>query len=265
MKLPLTRRAFLKLGASAALIFAIKPGELMAAPVMVPALMYHDIGDAVDGYTVSPAVFSAEMEWLYSMGWRAVSLSELAGLSDMHRAKAFVITFDDGYASFIDYAFHLFEQYRFKSVINVIGRHAGGHITDNGAQKPMLSWDEYRHLIKSGLVDIGSHTYDLHSYGSGKRSGALAVPRRVLTEDLLRFQEVIKAETGKPTDILAWPYGLYDKESIGAAAAAGFKYMLTSDEGYISGRLDGIPRINIGNGIDLKSFRKIFASGRRVP
>jgi peptidoglycan/xylan/chitin deacetylase (PgdA/CDA1 family) len=120
----------------------------------------------------------------------------------------------------------------------------------------MLSWDEYRHLLGSGLVDIGCHTHDLHTFS---HRGALGVSAQRMEEDLNTFSGTLWRETGTSTDILSWPYGLYDGKSISVAKKAGFRYFLTSkDEPFaVTGSLEEIPRRTVNKHHDLVSFRGV--------
>ncbi|MEK6779017.1 MAG: polysaccharide deacetylase family protein [Candidatus Deferrimicrobiota bacterium] len=252
MILPVSRREFLKLGGAAALAVAFR-GVAHGGRTGVPVLMYHDISqDYRDDYTISPALFSAHMEWLHGNGFRSVSLKDLPSVSA--HGRTFVLTFDDGYASFLDYAFPLLEEYGFRATINVLGRFAGEVIEFRG-KRAALSWDEYRHLVRSGRVDLGCHTYDLHRFSE---RGAAGVPAGRLEEDLRRFQESVTAETGSPSEILAWPYGLYTENGIAVARKAGFRYLLTSEEGKFvpGGDVTRIPRLNINHKFDPISFRQ---------
>ncbi len=251
----LTRREFLKLGGVA--VMSLSFTELATAgAVSVPVLMYHDIAHRIsDPETVVPPAFAAQMEWLYGMGYHAISFSELGSLSDQSAKRAVIITFDDGYVSFLDHAGSLLAEYGFKCAINVIGNSIGGFVSGND---PRLSWDECRYLARTGLVEIGCHTYGLHSwYGSQRRQSAVTVFNTRLEQDLAVFQKVYTREMGHPAMILAWPYGMHDGTSIEIAKRAGFAFILNSEPGYL--RLDGdqrdIPRLTIGHNSDFSSFR----------
>lgn len=248
-----TRRDFLRLSGMGILSTCI-PGNALGGLRKIPVLMYHDISDSFsDDYTISPSLFAAQMEWLHGSGYRAISLRDVHSLEE--NEKAVVITFDDGYASYMDYAFPLFREYGFHSLINVIGSRVGG-VLHAGGNRPTLSWDEYRYLLGHGLLDIGCHTHDLHSFA---HRGALDVPARRLKEDLHAFLKTLQRETGASTDILAWPYGLFNEKGISTARNAGFRYILTSkDEIFaVSGDYSSIPRRTITNHFDLVSFRLV--------
>jgi peptidoglycan/xylan/chitin deacetylase (PgdA/CDA1 family) len=248
----LTRREFLKLGCAAAAAVSLPAVVLGQGFPRVPVLLYHDIADGFsDDYTISPALFATQMEWLYEAGYRTVTWRELASPGRLPD-RSVIITFDDGYASFLDYAYPLFEGYRFSATVNIVGEWVGGFIAEGGS-RPLLSWDEYRFLAASGRVTLGCHTFGLH-----RRGGVLRESAGKLEFDLARFQETIARETGGRADVLAWPYGIYDRAREEVAERAGFQYLLTSDEGFFGrdSRLTAIPRLNINNRIDLISFRQ---------
>ena len=247
----ISRREFLRLGgALAASVCA--PALARETPVGIPVLLYHDISDEYrDPYTISPSLFAAQMEWLHNNGFRAIAVRDI--VRPPGNGKAVVLTFDDGYASYMEYAFPLFREYGFHSTINVIGSLAGTFLREGG-NRPMLAWDEYRHLLRSGRVDIGCHSFGLHS---AVHKGALGVPGETLRQDLRTFRDVMRRETGESTEILAWPYGLYDSQRVSIARKEGFRYLLTSREASFpgSGDVAEIPRRNIDNLYDITSFR----------
>ena len=247
----ISRREFIRLGGALAASIGV-PALARESSVEVPVLLYHDISDEYrDSYTISPSLFAAQMEWLHNNGFRAVPLREIVRLPG--NGKTVVITFDDGYASYMDYGFPLLREYGFHSTINVIGSLAGTYLHDGG-NRPLMAWDEYRHLLKSGLVEIGCQTHGLHSFA---QKGVLGISGETLRQDLRTFREVLRRETGRSTDILAWPYGLYDAKRISIAREEGFRHILTSRNASfpVSGDIAEIPRRNINELHDITSFR----------
>lgn len=252
----ITRRQFLK-GSGAAVLSLSIPARLTAQAMRIPVLMYHDIShERREEETVSPSLFAAQMEWLYGAGYQAVSFEDVDSLKAEAMRRAVIITFDDGYTSFMDYAFPLFAEYGFKSAINIVGKHTAEFIGGDSR----LSWDECRFLVASKIVEIGCHTYDLHAWhGNLSRADAIAAFNKGLLQDLSAFQEVYTAELGRPAKILAWPYGRYDRNSIVIAKRAGFHFILSSNHRYFEygdSSFD-IPRFTIDNNAPLPLFRKI--------
>lgn len=252
MIMHVTRREFLKL-TGAGIVWSLLPKHAFAEALSIPVLMYHDISNHFrDDYTVSPAAFSAQMEWLYCSGYRTLFFSDLDTLDEDRSGKPVIITFDDGYASFSDHAFPVLREYGFRATVNIIGKHAGSYI-NMGGNRPLLSWDEYRYLHGSGLVALGCHTYNLHFLGK-----AHSHDEKEIENDLLLFQEIFRRELGRNTELLAWPFGIYSKRTVAIARKAGFKYIMTSNEGYLKtgDSLLEIPRLNINNKLDMVSFQQ---------
>ncbi len=261
----MTRRTFLRLAGAAALISSTFPRVLYAVRAKIlgigmPVLLYHEISNHVhDNYTVSPSSFSAQMEWLYANGYRTPAVSEVQGFFKDSAGPAVMITFDDGDTSFMDYAFPLLKEYGFKATINIIGQAVDSHALVEGG-KAVLSWDECRYLAGSGLVDLGCHSYALHSPG-----GVLAASYRAIEKDLLLFQDKFKKEIGKQCTTIAWPYGIYDKKCIEIARHAGFTCLLTSREGYIvenRSPMSEVPRLTINDKLDLISFQQYIGASQ---
>jgi peptidoglycan/xylan/chitin deacetylase (PgdA/CDA1 family) len=225
--------------------------------------MYHDIGVPANAYeTVAPVQLGVQMEWLYAEGYRAISLAELGALSLRDAGRVVLITADDGHASFMDFAFPLLREYGFHATVNIVGRYVGGFVNEN---HPRLSWDECRYLMRSKLVDIGCHTFDLHDGNLlASRADALAEFNRKLAQDLVVFQNVYERELGKSADILAWPYGFYDSDSLAIARRAGFNYLLNSEGRPIMNEHDrhDVPRVAVNNTMNLAGFRTLFGDKR---
>ncbi len=258
----ITRRTFLKLTGVAAVFSSALPRALPAQGAKtpepgVPALMYHDIANiANDAFALAPSSFAAQMEWLYANGYRTLSLEEVGEFVTGGEGQAAVLTFDDGYTSFMDYAFPLLREYGFMATLNIIGQAVDSHALPEN-RKAVISWDECRDLMESGLVDLGCHSYALHSKG-----GVLTVSYPAIERDLMLFQERFTKELGRRCTVIAWPYGIYDATCIEIARKAGFTHLLTSNEGLIGkdSVMSELPRLNINGKLDLVSFQQYIGA-----
>jgi len=246
----ITRRAFLQLAGLTIAFFAFPPVH-GAGPRKIPVLMYHNIAFHDDEYTISPPFFAAQMEVLYSEGYQPLFIHELFAGRPVE--NPIVITFDDGYTSFGDYVFPLIEAYEFKATMNLIGKYMNSFSRIDGNR---LSWDECRYMSRTGLVEFGCHTYDLHDLFLLQRQG---ISSETIASDLQSFQKRYMQELGRAAEVLAWPYGIYNSMMVAEGKKAGFKYMLTSARALFAidrSSLFEIPRINVGNTMNMRVFKE---------
>ncbi len=191
----------------------------------LPVLMYHHLTEdqtQVNSVTVTAEKFERDMAWLSSHGYTAVLPAMLAE-HEVLPQKPVMITFDDGYASNYELAFPLLGKYGMKAEINVIVR-----LIDDPAYINFCSWEMLREMSSSGLIEIGSHTYNLHNPDNGGNlytDGPNGVQRRPFEIDSSFRERVlddidlsvsrIEAELGAPVYCFAYPYGARDKYSEG--------------------------------------------------
>lgn len=218
-------------------------------------LTYHDVvanpGD--DAYAVSRSSFVQQMDYLESNGYKPVSLSQLNRIFKKQESlpkKAVLITFDDGLKSYLKFAVPVLQTYGFPSVLSVVSGWA-----DNKAPPPeyrgkLLSWDDLRKLEKSELVEIISHTHELHTnllsnpQGNYSPAGVTRIYspglgqyeeervfRQRIAQDLKNSVMRFKKELGLEPIGIAWPYGRYDNVMASEARLLGMHFQLTLDDG----------------------------------
>lgn len=217
--------------------------------IFVPVIMYHSLlkdPDRAGEYVVSPDTFKADMKYLQDNGYTTVFVRDLidyvengADLPD----KPVVVTFDDGHYNVMEYALPFMRENNIKGVINIVGAYTEKS-TAEGDHNPAysyLTWEEISELEQSGVFEIGSHTYDMHSIGvrSGckKRYGENTVTyRNALIEDIGGLQELLTEKSGVTPITFAYPYGFISEESVPTLREIGFKALLTCYEkpNYIS-------------------------------
>lgn len=232
------------------------------SPARLTVLSYHEVADPgetlVPAYAVTPTNFVRQIDWLRNRGYHFVSLADVIADADGKRPlpdKAVLITFDDGYQSVYDNAWPILKMFRIPAVIAVVGSwmEEKGQVDFDGKSVPrskLLSWDELREMHQSGLVAVGSHSFDLHHGVQGNPQGNLqpaATTRRYLPEqkryedeasylkrveaDLKRNNDLIRARTGATPQVIAWPYGRYNTGVRKIAEHLGLRVGLTLDDG----------------------------------
>ena len=214
-------------------------------------LMYHSVvpdGDACNKWTTTESQFRADLQWMAEHGYTTVLPGELAAGQPLPE-RAVLITFDDGYADNYNTAFPVLKDVGAKAVISPVVAYVETEIYG------FLTWDMCREMVESGLVEIGSHTYDLHRQVPGM---PLGIPRRsaesrqdyedrVFT-DIETSIQLLEAKLGREVTFFAYPYGQSDAWA-SAFLREHFAVTVTTKEraADISGGLYDLPRYNINS------------------
>ena len=149
-----------------------------------------------------------------------------------------MITFDDGFESFYAYAFPLLQKYNMCAIVAVVGQYADTYTRteDHHLNYSYLTWPVIGELSRSGLVEIQSHTNNMHTITSKRRGCTInkgenkARYQEILRKDLQLNQEKIKKATGKEPTALAYPYGAHCKASKEVLKEMGFQAAFTCAE-----------------------------------
>ena len=239
-------------------------GQSLAAEV--PVIVYHDIRDVAgsDEYVVTSRVFREQMAFLKQQGYQPVSLARFAEAAAGKSAlpeKPVILSFDDGLASFRDIAMPVLAEYGFPAVLSVVTGWLDGRQVPADYRGRLLTWEQLRAVSRSPLVEILSHTDNLHHGIHANPQGNLtpaSITRRYdaaegryeseadyrarIHADLARSVQRLRTELGKAPPGIAWPYGFYDQVLAEEATALGMRYQLTLDKA--PAHTEQFPRIN---------------------
>lgn len=212
-------------------------------------LNYHDVLSAEDArrslnkMDVGVEHLEQHLDWLKKKGYKIISVQNIfdaAAGKDTLPDKAALLTFDDGYLSFYTRVFPLLKKYRYPATVALVGTWMDGNVTADEPGKPLLNWEQIREMVQSGLVEIASHSYDLHkgiTANPQANSQAAAVtrlyddPMLVYETDeqyrerihaaLLKSAEFIFQHAGIRPRAMVWPYGEYNQIAVQASREAG--------------------------------------------
>ena len=188
---------------------------LPATPGRIPALVWHGIGDARDGYTVSRREFARQIALLDRLGYTAVSMEQWAafraGRADGLPEKPILLTFDDGRLDSYRGADAVLERYGMRAAMFVIT----GEI-ERGSPF-YTTWEELHAMEESGRWDVEPHAHAGHTtirssvgtapfYASRRPGESLARWQWRVTEDVLAVRERFAEQGIRPT-AFAVPYG----------------------------------------------------------
>jgi peptidoglycan/xylan/chitin deacetylase (PgdA/CDA1 family) len=184
---------------------------------IVPVLCYHNLGEAAKGRLVLAASkFEEQMRYLKANGYRVVSLREFVAFSQLGRQlpqRSVVLTFDDGYKSFKQYAYPLLKELGFAATLFVYTDYVG-------AGRNALSWSDLRDLQGEGF-DIEAHS---KTHGDLRRAPGEAdaqYARRMQTE-LAQPQDLFEKNLGRRSSVIAFPYGAWDEGVLAKAGEYGY-------------------------------------------
>ncbi len=232
------------------------PGAALAAG-SYRVLCYHDVQEDVrvnpDPYAVDTAQLVSQFAWLRENGYRVIGMDDVIAAREGRRPlpdKAVMLTFDDGYRSVYTRVYPLLRLFNYPAVVALTGARlevpAGRTVEYDGKPVPrenFLSWEQIREMSASGLVEIASHSYDLHRgivanpqgnlipsavalrYENGGYENDRAHHARVRA-DLARNSALIKSKTGRAPRLMVWPYGRDSGDLIEAAHKAGMAYAM---------------------------------------
>ena len=184
---------------------------------LVPILCYHNLDRQAKGRLVLAASsFEEQMRYLKREGYRVVSLKEFVEFMSFKRQlprKSVVLTFDDGYRSFKDYAYPVLKELGFTATLFVYTDYVG-------AGRNAFTWDDLKALAAEGF-DIEAHSKTHGDLRKAPNESQEQFSRRMqaeLEQPLAQFQQRL----GARPPYLAYPYGRQDDDVVRKAKEYGY-------------------------------------------
>lgn len=210
----------------------------------LPIVMYHQLTNnkSKSGkYVLTVENFENDLKYLKENGYESVTINQLLDYSDGKVSlpdKPIMITFDDGCETLYAYALPLLEKYGFKAVGFVIGALADEYSEngDHNLSYSYLNWTDIKSLCEGCVIDIQSHTYNLHKNSESrsglkkKKSETFEQYSEFLTEDTVKMKMKMWEHTGKEPVAIAYPFGSFSKETEKILKLNGIKIAFTCEE-----------------------------------
>ena len=202
----------------------------------VPFLVYHALGPApagtpFPGLYVSFGDFTAEMAWLHSHGYQAVTIDEVMKAwyhGGTLPAKPIVITFDNGYPEQVTFAPHVMAKYGWPGVLN--------EITEN-------------HLLPRQIWPIIHLGWEVDSHSLTHPELTTAPPAELWAQ--VHASRVYLQKTFHvPSNSFCYPSSHYNAAVIAAVKRAGYTNAVTEGDSYATSADPYLlPRFEIESGV----------------
>jgi len=193
----------------------------------IPILMYHHLvpGCVVPPelrYTVAIELFERQLDILSKRGFLTIGFSDLfriaTGVMSRPAKRLVLLTFDDGYESFIQLAVPALEKRRMRATVFIVAGEIGGHNrwdTDRGRPRLELMGDVGIRSALSAGMEIGVHSWT--------HPGLTACAADELEREIVESKREIDGRFGILTEAFAYPYGDYAPAHFPVLARAGFQ------------------------------------------
>lgn len=240
------------------------------------ALAYHSVEDKDPNQaylSVRTDHLIEQLAWLRESGYQAVSVDQILAARSGGTplpARAVLLSFDDGYRSFITRVFPILKAYQWPFVFAPVGKWldtpVGQPVDFGGLPSPrelFMTWDDVREMARSPLVEVGVHTDNLH-YGAianpqgnqqpaattllyDARTGQYETPAAYearVTSDVQAINRKVREAAGKSPRVWVWPYGATSGTALRIVGEQGHAIALRLQSGLGAvGNLMSTPRV----------------------
>lgn len=192
------------------------PSNYLTVTLRVPILMYHYIEYVQDSkdkmrnsLNITPNILEEQVKTLRDGGYTFISASQLYGMLSGKMevpSKPILLTFDDGYRDFYEYAYPILKKYNAKATQYVIS----GFID----RPNHLLTEQLKQIDREGLVEIGVHTVN-HLWLRGLNN-------KTVEYEIKESKNELEKLLGHSVTSFAYPYGAFDQQAIGDVQDAGF-------------------------------------------
>ncbi len=231
----------------------------------IPILMYHQIdvppkrGTSLRGLVVAPSSFARQMALIKLLGYKGLSMRDLEPyLTGERQGKVIGITFDDGFQNNLQHALPILLKNGFTATCYAVSHAIGGanswDINKGIAQKPLMTAENWREWLKSGM-EIGSHTRshaDLKGLSQEQAEAEIAGSKSDL-------QAAFECEVRH----FCYPYGWFSDEHKRLAQKAGYLTATTTQRGKVNVPADlfALNRIMVARATHLGLFAAKILTG----
>ena len=206
-------------------------------------MMYHSVAHGVGpvadpfGITVTPDRLERQLAWLARRGLRGVSVREL--LDAPSRCRLVGLTFDDGYADFLDHALPALLRHGFTATVYLVADRLGGanewDWDIGGPVKQLMDRDGVLACARAGM-EIGAHGMRHVSHTKADED--------TVAREITASRDVLTDLLGTPIAGYCYAYGHHDARAVELVRKAGYDYACAVGRSAWTGRY-ALPRSHI--------------------
>ena len=196
-----------------------KPARSFAQPLVDPddtralILMYHSFDRGSADLTVDGWQLDRQLTWLVDNDIEIVTTSELVSFMRGERklpARVAVITIDDGDKSVYKVAWPVLEKHKAQFTLALPTK-----LMQENKEHRMLTWDQVREMVASGLCEVGSHGHEHKSiiHFSDKQA----------VYQLETSRDILERETGQRPIAYFYPLGAFDDRTWALVEKVGYR------------------------------------------
>ncbi len=190
-------------------------------------LAYHSIGEQVpdeENLNIRLDVFEKQMKFLSEHNYNVISFADYVEILKNKKtipSKTVVLTFDDGYENIYRNVFPVLKKYNFPATVFVVADFIGRDMDFFGHVYRIVSLEQLKEMIGSGLVTVGSHGLE-HLFLPNVANEA------ILRKEIFKSKQKLESVLGVPVDFFCYPVGGYNKHIEQLVHQAGYKAAVTT-------------------------------------
>jgi len=227
----------------------------------VSILTYHSVDNTIGPYSITPKIFLKQMECIFN-NYEVIQLDDIHKIfqNSNDKKRRIVITFDDAFKNFYEYALQILKDFTFPCTVFVpagyIGKTNEWDLPNPEIlQRPIMDEDDIKTINEEDIVNIGSHSVehlDMNKLDKDKAHNQAIESRN-------KLQEL----TGKPVTSFAYPFGQldnYSELSTKILIETGYNIAVTTHWGSYQSidSIMNLHRICLGESEDTRNIKSII-------
>ncbi|CAB3748722.1 poly-beta-1,6-N-acetyl-D-glucosamine N-deacetylase PgaB [Paraburkholderia humisilvae] len=261
-------------------------------------ICFHDVRDnllssfnsqnMIDPYAVDTGTLTSIFSWLQYNSYHPITVKDVEASRSGGKPlppRAVMLTFDDGFRSHYTKVLPLLERFRFPAVMGIVtswvdtppNQKIRLAINLEVPRDTFMSWDEVGQVAKSPLVELASHTHDLHHGAIANPQGneLPAATSHLYLQDQKRYETDEEFEARVQNDLagsirrlhdhagvsvrsMVWPYGAENQpvRKISQSLGMHTQFSLEAGPNTPDVPLDRLRRILMTYDVDVGGFER---------